>query len=84
MDVLAAWKKKIYRRGAEPQRQEEAKKQATMNAVGNEPSAHPMKEEAEDEDENEDEDEDEGCRLTPATYYLLHSLQSGGSEVRRS
>jgi hypothetical protein len=40
-----------------------------MNAVGNEPSAYPMKEEAEDEDE----DEDDGCRRdrAPSAYYLL-------------
>ena len=32
------------------------------------------KTEDENEDENEDEDENEGCRLTPATYYLLPSF----------
>jgi hypothetical protein len=50
-----------------------------MTTVAHEPSVHPMKERAEDEDENEDE----GCRLIPATYYLLPSYPSRDVEIKR-
>jgi hypothetical protein len=51
-----------------------------MNAVGNEPSAYPMKEEAEDEDENEDEDD--GCRRdrAPTTYCHLFGVEAQRQE----